>query len=459
MLHTVRLPGLISRRDWLRLVGASVATGAIGCGDNRTGPDGGVLVDLDAGLMPGPIDADHAAVTFEVDTNSAIVSVHAAEPRWVALVLEDSETGTQRASGAVELDPRFGRVARVDLTELEPDRRYRYHLRFDTDTTSQWFEFRTAPASDHDADVHLVFSADIDTDPLFDSNIFATLRDTGADFFVSLGDWPYADNAPGAWTLDEYRARHRAARTDPRLQGWLRTMGVYAIYDDHEARNDWDAKFRVTEAERIANALAVWDEWFPLHGAPPRYRSVRWGANCELFVLDTRLYRSANGDPDGPAKTMLGAEQKAWLLQGLRTSDAAFKLVVTTVPLDFGTTADHWPQFATERAEILAAVTGDDGLGGVPGVLFLSGDQHWFAAHHYDSGIVEYQVGPLARGVRDQPPLAPEVIARAGVYNFGELLITGGASPTATFSARDSDGAALFTETHWLVGQRGDVVI
>jgi alkaline phosphatase D len=438
---------VISRREWLRLCGASVASGWLGCGDNLLGPDGGVLVDLDGGaLAPGPIDPAHAAVTFEVDSTSAIVSVHAATPRWFVVVLEDTATGAQRATGALELDPAVGRVARIDLTELEPARTYRYHLRFDTDTTSQWFEFRTAPPSDADADVRLVFSADIDTDPLFDSNIFASLRTSGADFFVSLGDWPYADNAPGAWTVGEYRERHRQGRMDRRLQGWLRTMGVYAIYDDHEARNDWDAKFRDSEGDRIVNALQVWDEWFPLHGAPPRYRSIRWGRNCELFVLDTRLYRSANLDPDGPAKTMLGAEQKAWLLAGLRTSDAAFKLVVTTVPLDFGTTLDHWAAFATERDEILGAVTGDDGLGGISGVLFLSGDQHWFAAHHYTSGIIEYQVGPLARGVRDQPPLVPEVVARAGVYNYGELAITGGEGPTAVFTARDSSGAVLFTD-------------
>lgn len=429
------------------MCGVSVASGWLGCGDNLLGPDGGVLVDLDGGtLVPGPIDPDHAAVTFEVDAESAIVSVHAATPRWVALVLEELATGEQRAYGPVELDAAIGNLARIDVDGLAPGRAYRYHLRFDTDTTSDWLRFRTAPPSDADAEVRLVFSADIDTDPLFDSSIFAALRDSGADFFVSLGDWPYADNAPGAWTVAEYRERHRQARTDPRLQEWLRTMGVYAIYDDHEARNDWDGRFRDTEADRIANALQVWDEWFPLHGAPPRYRSVRWGKHCELFVLDTRLYRSANAAVDGPDKTMLGPVQKAWLLAGLRASDASFKLVVTTVPLDFGTTEDHWPLFAFERAEVVAAVTGADALGGIPGVLFLSADQHWFAAHHFDSGIVEYQVGPLARGVRDQPPLVPEVVARAGVYNYGELVITGGETPTATFTARDPSGAALFTE-------------
>ena len=51
-------------------------------------------------------------------------------------------------------------------------------------------------------------------------------------------------------------------------------------------------------------------EYWPIRVAaddPQRlYRTVRAGADLEMFILDTRQYRSRNADQDGPAKTMLG---------------------------------------------------------------------------------------------------------------------------------------------------------
>ena len=59
------------------------------------------------------------------------------------------------------------------------------------------------------------------------------------------------------------------------------------------------------------------------------YRAVRWGRLLEIFILDTRQYRSANSEPDGPAKTMLGAAQKRWLLDGVTASTALWKVAAT----------------------------------------------------------------------------------------------------------------------------------
>ena len=65
--------------------------------------------------------------------------------------------------------------------------------------------------------------------------------------------------------------------------------------------------------------MQVWDEFFPVRGAVDdvRYRSWRWGANLECFLLDCRRFRSANADPDDAGKTMLGATQRAWFLDGI----------------------------------------------------------------------------------------------------------------------------------------------
>jgi phosphodiesterase/alkaline phosphatase D-like protein len=303
------------------------------------------------------------------------------------------------------------------------------------------YSFVTAPAADDPRPVRIAWSGDLDLDPQFASEILDVVRDAEPDLFVSLGDWPYADNAPGAVTLAEYRDRHRAARTDPATQDLLRAMSVRAIYDDHEIRNDWDPSTYAEEPQRHVDGMQAWDEYFPVRGAAPgvRYRSWRWGAHVECFLLDCRRYRSAKGAPDDGAKTMLGATQLAWLTAGLAASTARWKLVFTSVPLAFGSTDEHWSAYTTERARLYDAIVS----GGVTGILFLAADQHWFASHRHAHGIRELQAGPLARGLPVLPAEAPGVLARVSAYNVGVLDLDG-----TTIRARclDAAGAMRYEE-------------
>ncbi|TMQ18215.1 MAG: hypothetical protein E6J91_08485 [Deltaproteobacteria bacterium] len=136
-------------------------------------------------------------------------------------------------------------------------------------------------------------------------------------------------------------------------------------------------------------------------------------------MLDCRRFRSANAAPDNADKTMLGADQHRWLIDGITGSTATFKLVLTSVPLDFGTGDDHWASFRTERDAMFAALLG------VPGVVFVSGDQHFFAANRHAFGIREMQIGPLARGLGIPGAPAPGVVFRAVRYNVGLIEIAG----------------------------------
>jgi alkaline phosphatase D len=289
--------------------------------------------------------------------------------------------------------------------------------------------------------VRIAFSADLDVDPIHHSPILETLEAAAPDLYVSLGDWPYADNAPGAITLPEYRARHLEARGADKVQRWLSTVGVRAIYDDHEVGNNWDAEISIADPPRLAAALTAWDEWFPVRGAPDgaRYRSWRWGASVECFLLDCRRYRDDDEAPDREGTIMLGEAQRAWLLSGLRARTAPFKLNFTSVPLGFGWGVDPWAGYRWERDLILRTIR-DAGL---TGILFLSADQHWFASHSHDFGARELQGGPLARGVFQPPPPAPGVLARAAVYNFGLLDAT---PRVLQFAAVGARGETLYEE-------------
>jgi alkaline phosphatase D len=330
--------------------------------------------------------------------------------------------------------------ATVDVTGLQPSTTYQVTAMLDSGIRLGRHEVRTAPSDDDPRAVRLTVGADLDPSPEFYSDLLAQASAVAADLHVSIGDFPYTDNGPPAMTVDEYRARHLELRTATYVRPWLESVGVRAIYDDHEFRNNWDAMFVATEPSRYAAAMQVWDEFFPLRDSLPeiRYRSWRYGANVECFLLDTRRFRSADAAPDDANKTMLGKPQLAWLLAGVAASTATFKLIFTTIPLDFGTGNDFWASFSTERDQMFA------GLLGIPGILFVSGDQHFFAAHRHAYGIREFQIGPLARGLGTPGPMVPGVLFRSVQYNFGLIDIDGS---SLVFSGIAADGSTIYQET------------
>ncbi len=287
--------------------------------------------------------------------------------------------------------------------------------------------------------------------------IFDTIRNQRPDFFILLGDTIYADhpclsppNEPGsnfiATTLEEYRAKHRYQRAAPALRRFLESVPVYVIWDDHEVRNNFAGPFE----PQMAAGLQAFREYWPIHtdiSEPHRlFRTIRYGADLEMFLLDTRQYRSRNADPDGTAKTMLGAVQLQWLLEALTTSTATWKVIVTSVPLSVpkgGGLAvpgyDGWAGgtdgtgFERERQIIVGAIVKQR----LSNVVFLGGDIHWVQANLYDpnqDGTVdfyEFISGPLSarpgRLTAPSPVLHPNtLINEEGYDNFGLVHVTNG---------------------------------
>ncbi len=379
-----------------------------------------VLQAAGLAFLPGPAcdgetRGQACSIVLEVSETAALIVVWSDDAAWVHVTVGRESDGA--AVGHWKEPVRESGIAVIDARDLAPGTRYVAAIAADERVLDP-HRFVTAPAVTDERAVRLAWSADIDPDPLYDSPMFETLAAAEAEVFVSLGDWPYADNPPAAQTVDEFRAAHLAARSAAKLQAWLHGTSVRGILDDHEIRNDWDARFAESEPERSAAALQVWDEWFPRRGGPgPRYRSWRWGAHLECFLLDCRSFRSASTDPDVASKTMLGPTQRQWLVDGVIASPARFKLIFTSVPLDHGHGVDHWAGYTVERAAILDALA----EARTPGVIFLSADQHWFAAQTHAHGAREFQTGPLARAPLPLPDPHPNVMMRSGEYNAGVI--------------------------------------
>ena len=406
-----------TRREVLQLFGTGVVGLTLGCGDNL----GGAPADAAAAVLEPDPESFLVAVWSRQGVPAATLEIRTAGVlmREVSVALSDG-LGAGLVGG-LAADTLYEVTIVVGYLRLGPHR------------------VRTAPRPDDPRPVRLAILADVDPSPEFTSGMLDALAAEEPELAIAIGDFPYTDNGPPALTVAEYRARHVELRTHPPVRRLLEASGVRAIYDDHEFRNDWDAHFVAAEPERYAAAMQTWDEFFPLRTSGEiKYRAWRWGAHLECFMLDCRRFRSANAAPDDARKAMLGATQLQWLLDGVSRSTATFKLILSSIPLDFGLGDDHWAAFTTERDAMFA------GLVGAPGVVFSSGDQHWFAAHRHAYGIREFQIGPIARGIGKPGPAAPGVVFRAERYNAGLVEIDG---DRLTFSGLGEDGQRFYSET------------
>jgi alkaline phosphatase D len=356
----------------------------------------------------------------------------------------------------------------VSLDELSPNTRYRYYVLVsdpNSEKTSRprvaaHGEFTTLPDLSTSAPVTFAWSGDLgglDRCRQGEAGypIFDTIREQKPDFFIFHGDTIYADHVcPGlpnetdtnfiATTLPEYRAKHQYQRGAAALRRFLEIVPVYVMWDDHEVKNNFAGPFEL----QMAAGRQAFREYWPIRTDrtdPHRlYRKIQYGSDLELFLLDTRQYRSRNADPDGPAKTMLGAAQLQWLLEGLAGSRATWKVVVTSVPLSVpkpGGAAvpgyDGWAGgtdgtgFERERQVIVDAIVEKP----ITNVVFLGGDIHWVQANVYDANqdgradFYEFVSGPLSaragRLTTPSPALHPTTLINEGEYdNFGLVRVS-----------------------------------
>jgi alkaline phosphatase D len=398
---------------WTAIGGAVLASG---CGDNTEPP------------------ADHhGGFVLESTTDSFVLVVWSDVARmvWVDVTAETSDDNVFATGAFVEAERAIVRV-----TGLAADTPYVITTECD-DGVRLIHRARTAPSPDATRAVRIAVSADVDPAPDFVSDLVQQLVATAPELYISLGDFPYTDDGPPAQDVPAYRARYARMLVEPNVRVLCENVAIRAIYDDHEFRNDWDKLYAINEATRFAAAMQAWNEFFPI-GGDVRYRSWRWGAHLELFLLDCRFYRDPNHVEDTPSKTMLGATQRAWLIDAVTRSTATFKVVLTSVPLDYGDGVDHWSGFVYEREAIL------DALAGVTGLLFVSADQHWFADQVHSHGIREFQVGPLARGLLVPTRMSKNVRFRASRFNVGVIETDG---TNLTFSALGVGGEVFYKQT------------
>ncbi|GAA4921881.1 alkaline phosphatase D family protein [Streptomyces coeruleoprunus] len=325
--------------------------------------------------------------------------------------------------GLATAHPEFDHSVHAEVPHLEPGRVYHYRFR-----TGRWISpagrTRTAPRPGSRVGELRVAAVSCQA---YHDGYFTAYRHLAAEddlaAVLHLGDYlyEYAVNATGGAraytdrrlpahfnretvTLEDYRLRYALYKTDPDLRAAHAAHPFVVTWDDHETENNYAGGIPENGVppeefllRRAAAYRAYWENQ-PLR-LPQRpegpdmrlHRRLHFGGLAQFDVLDTRQYRSDQAYGDGwqvpgpqsedPSRTMTGAEQERWLLDGWRASGAVWNVVPQQVVFaqrrnvpgpDFKLSMDAWDGYPASRRRVLygAAAAGIDNL------VVLTGDVH-----------------------------------------------------------------------------------
>lgn len=307
-----------------------------------------------------------------------------------------------------------------------------------------------------------------------DQSIWDRIAGEKPDLVLYFGDNVYGDVRSNDKSLPELKAAYmRLADSEPFAR--VRAAApVLTVWDDHDmGANDAGGDYPLKEqSEKLFEYVWNIDRDDPRANRPGVYGSWivgKAGKRVQIIMLDTRYFRSPlkatdkmneHGkeryvpDPD-PAKTMLGAEQWAWLAEELK-KPAELRLLVSSVQvLSEGHGWEAWRELPAEREKLYSLIKST----GAKNLVVLSGDRH-SAALYRKSGVIGYSLFEATSSSLNLP--SSKWRAESGetwvevdpnrlgdMYfdaNYGRIDIdwTG---RKAAFSIRSKDGGEVLAET------------
>ena len=338
----------------------------------RFGAEGGMadlltepaFVDLvkkhDLGLFNGPMLGD-------IKPTSAKFWVRTAGPAKVQIVVGDL------TSQQVETSDKDDFTAVMVVNGLSPFTDYKYSVNLNgKQIRRDAFQFRTAPATGQKVQFDVTFGSGARYVP---KNEFAwsNMAQARPLAYLGLGDNVYIDvmNRRGAQRLFYYRRC-----LSPAYSELCSSVSMYAVWDDHDmAMNDSSGGAGLDAPWKRPNWNVFRQNWNNPHygggqAMPGTWHSFSLG-DVDVFMTDGRIYR------DKKDKTMLGPDQKKWLLDTLAKSKAKFKVIASGTMWSDGADKDGKDSWAgtwsrKERDEIFDLINDKK----INGVILISGDRH-----------------------------------------------------------------------------------
>ncbi len=321
--------------------------------------------------------------------------------------------------------PQSDSIVRIPLAGLKPGTQYWYRAIYGSDEAHTQVgpicRFSTLSGAESAKPVHFVMGSCMnynkfmfgkegkasgpvtatESDKQLGFPAFAAIAERQPEFFIGTGDIVYYDNPRNdAQTLDELRKCWHQQFRFPRMIELFASTPAYWSKDDHDFRFD-DADLKGTRLPLPTTGIEVFREQMPLHAAgdtaSPSYRTHRINQYLQLWFSEGRDYRSPNKMTDGPEKTLWGAEQRQWLQQSLKSSDAKWKILISPTPMvgpdDLRKTDNH-TNLGGFRHEADAFFTWL-GENNIQNFFTFCGDRHWQYHSLHPSGVEEFACGAL----------------------------------------------------------------
>ena len=455
MRHASRAHAL-TRRHFLRTAASSLAMTAVGAIAKPYLSRAADRPRITHGLQSG-----------DVSTDSGVVWARADRPARMLVEIATSDSfGDIHSAVWVDALPETDFTAKALIEDLPPAADVFYRIRFQDHAAPtilsepQVGRFRTAPRERET--VSFVWSGDVagqgwGIDPSRGGmRSFATMPKNAPDFFSHSGDSIYADcpvpsdqqltngeiwrntvppeKSKVAETLPEFRGNYKYNLLDENVRAFNAAVPIFAQWDDHEVSDDWCPGVGTrhdgnTILQLTARANRAFHEFMPMREtlaeAGRIYRKISYGPLLDVFMLDMRSYRTA----DGTRPEIFGATQLAWLKRQLTRSAATWKVLAADLPIglissDAIAQGDGPPSGREhEIADLLAFMA----RAGIRNTIWITADMHYTAAHFYDPGAAvfkdfhpfwEFVSGPLHAGTWG-PGRLDNTFGPRAVYSLG----------------------------------------
>ena len=312
--------------------------------------------------------------------------------------------------------------------------------------------FRTAPRDRRD--VSFTWSGDLAgqgwgiNPDLGGFRIFRAMEALRPDFFLCSGDTVYADGpltetvtlpdgrtwrnlvtpakSKVAETLDEFRGQFAYNLLDENLRAFAAQVPQLNQWDDHEVRNNWypgqlfdDPRYTERSADVLAGrARQAFFEWLPIGAggrSTARSRTDRT-STCSCSTCAPSRTRTTRTSTRTRSAGCSGPSSVRGSSASSRTSRATWKVIAIDLPLGlivpdgataFEGVAQGDPGAPLGRELEFADVLRFAHRRGIGGIVLLTADVHYTAAHHYDPSRAavgdfdpfwEFVSGPLNAG-------------------------------------------------------------
>ena len=346
----------------------SLSVGITGCNDSSDKESSTLQVNFEHGVASGDPLQDRVILWTRLTPNEASARL---QVTWEIAKDQDFKQIIKTDKVTTSASQDF--TVKVDATGLIPDQSYFYRFIFG-DKISPVGQTKTLPTTTTKVSFAVCSCSNYPAGYFY---VYREMAKQNVDVVIHLGDYIYeygadgyatedaeklgrtlpADNNKEIIKLDDYRKRYALYRKDKDLQAAHHRHPFIVIWDDHELANDtWkDGAENHQENEgsfldRKLAALQAYFEWMPIRPVDDQhvkiYRQFDFGNLVQLTMLDTRIiardeqldysnYLTATGldivkfqaDLTNPARTLMGFEQRDWLLGKLQQSTATWNVL------------------------------------------------------------------------------------------------------------------------------------